>query len=76
MGCCIVGSAPEMNRLPKLQMIKRANGSLLYSVNIPLEVIQSLDWKKGDLLSVSEISDFDDFRNPLIVIVRNEDGGD
>ena len=31
----------------KLQMTKRANGSLLYSVNIPLEVIERIGWQKG-----------------------------
>ena len=38
--------------MPKLQRIKRANGSLVYSMNIPLEVIEELDWKKGDELSI------------------------
>lgn len=38
--------------MPKLQRIKRANGSLVYSMNIPLEVIEELDWKKGEELDL------------------------
>ena len=33
--------------MPKLQRIKRSNGSVVFSVNIPLEIIEELDWKKG-----------------------------
>jgi len=33
--------------MPKLQRIKRSNGSLVFSVNIPLEIIEELDWGKG-----------------------------
>jgi len=33
--------------MAKLQRIKRANGSLVFSVNIPLELIEELKWKKG-----------------------------
>jgi len=40
--------------MPKLQMIKRANGSKVYSVNIPLEYIEEMGWEKGDELSVSK----------------------
>ena len=36
--------------MAKLQKIKRANGSLVYSVNIPLEIIDELKWEKGDNL--------------------------
>ena len=36
--------------MPKLQRIKRANGSLVYSVNIPLEIIEELGWEKGNTL--------------------------
>lgn len=38
--------------MPKLQRIKRANGSLVYSVNIPLEIIEELNWEKGIKLSL------------------------
>jgi len=41
--------------MPKLQCIKRANGSLVYSINIPLNIINAMGLKKGDNLSV-EIS--------------------
>jgi hypothetical protein len=33
--------------MPKLQRIKRSNGSLVYSVNIPLGLIEELEWRKG-----------------------------
>lgn len=33
--------------MPKLQRIKRANGSLVFSVNIPLELIEEIGWEKG-----------------------------
>ena len=35
-------------------MIKRSNGSKVYSVNIPLEIIQSKGWDKGDNLNFEE----------------------
>ena len=33
--------------MPKLQEIKRKNDSKVYSVNIPLEIVDELEWKKG-----------------------------
>ena len=39
-------------KMPKLQRIKRSNGSLVFSVNIPLEIIEQLDWEKGNELSL------------------------
>ncbi len=41
--------------MPKLQRILRSNGSVVYSVNIPLEVIEQLNWKKGDSLVIDFI---------------------
>lgn len=38
--------------MPKLQRIKRANGSLVYSMNIPLGIIEELNWEKGMELSL------------------------
>jgi len=41
--------------MPKLQKIKRQNGSEVYSVNLPLEIIENLGWQKGEELdSVQE----------------------
>lgn len=37
--------------MSKLQMIKRANGSVSYSANIPLAMLRDIGWKKGDILS-------------------------
>ena len=36
----------------KLQRIKRSNDTYVYSVNIPLSLIEELGWKKGSILSV------------------------
>lgn len=36
----------------KLQSIKRANGSVVNSVNLPLELINQLNWIKGDDLKI------------------------
>jgi len=38
--------------MPKLQQIIRANGSLIHSVNLPLEGIEITGWEKGDELIV------------------------
>ncbi len=38
--------------MSKLQKILRSNGSSVYSVNIPLEIIEQLSWRKGDDLSL------------------------
>ena len=56
--------------MPKLQRIKRSNGSLVFSVNIPLEIIEELCWKKGDDLSLENknIGEKD------IIIISNEEG--
>ncbi len=56
--------------MPKLQRIKRSNGSLVHSVNIPLEIIEELGWKKGTGLSL-EIKKVRD--TSIIVIFQNGD---
>ncbi|HEA46467.1 MAG TPA: hypothetical protein ENH99_01670 [Candidatus Pacearchaeota archaeon] len=38
--------------MPKLQRILRANGSVVFSVNIPLEIVEELNWKKGQELDI------------------------
>jgi len=38
--------------MAKLQKILRSNGSVVYSVNIPLEIIEELEWGKGAELSM------------------------
>lgn len=40
--------------MPKIQKIKRKNGSDVYSVNLPLEIIEYLDWQKGQELDAIE----------------------
>ena len=56
--------------MPKLQRIKRSNGSLVYSVNIPLEIIEELAWEKGiDLdLEIQKLGD-----RSVIIIFKKED---
>jgi hypothetical protein len=39
--------------MPRLQQVKRANGSIVSSVNLPIEDILRLGWAKGDNLVVS-----------------------
>ena len=40
--------------MPKIQKIERRNGSYVYSVNLPLEIIEYLDWQKGQELDAVE----------------------
>ncbi len=46
----------------KLQQIIRTNGSKVHSVNIPLEIIEAIKWKKGDELII--------FREPGTDIIK------
>ena len=55
--------------MPKLQRIRRSNGSLSYSVNIPLEIIEQLSWKKGDPLLI----DFIEAQEQSYIKVLRED---
>ncbi len=56
--------------MPKLQMIKRTNGSVVYSVNIPLEMIEQLEWVKGiDLDMVCR----ENGETPQIQLFKKED---
>lgn len=56
----------------KIQMIKRPNGSLHFSINIPLTMIESLDWEKGTEVSV-KIVDFDGKKCLLINTTPEEE---
>ena len=56
--------------MPKLQRIKRSNGSVVFSVNIPLEIIEELEWEKGAELSI----EIQKVRvNKSIIVFRDED---
>ncbi len=55
--------------MPKLQQIKRSNGSLTHSVNIPLETIEELGWNKGEDLTL----EIQKVRDKKIVIIFRED---
>ena len=56
--------------MPKLQRIKRTNGSLVFSINIPLEIIEELEWEKGINLSL-EIQTIKD--NSVIMVFKEEE---
>ena len=56
--------------MPKLQRIKRSNGSLVYSINIPLEIIEELEWEKGSEL-LMEIQKLKNYKG--INVFREED---
>jgi bifunctional DNA-binding transcriptional regulator/antitoxin component of YhaV-PrlF toxin-antitoxin module len=56
--------------MPKLQMIKRSNGSLVFSVNIPLETIEELGWKKGDEIS----AEIKKVRDSNIIVLEKQEG--
>ena len=58
--------------MPKLQKIKRSNGSCVYSVNLPLETIEALGWEKGDELEVEGDLTGED-SNSKIILSRRED---
>lgn len=40
----------------KLQQFERANGSIVTSVNIPLEDLEALGWKKGDEIAFDRLT--------------------
>lgn len=44
---CKGNGGVKKNKMSKLQMIKRSNQSKSYSVNIPLNIIEELEWEKG-----------------------------
>lgn len=61
--------------MTKLQMIKRGNGTVSYSSNIPIAMIKDLNWNKSDKLTleVGKVRDRD------VIIIFNdgvEYGGD
>ena len=41
--------------MSKLQMIKRANSTVSYSINFPLAMIKDIGWNKGDNLEFQMI---------------------
>ena len=58
--------------MAKLQSIKRTNGSVVFSVNIPLELIELREWEKGDDLEISDINDANLYLGIKgIVIIKN-----
>jgi len=57
--------------MPILQRIKRSNGSLVYSVNVPLELIEELGWEKGDEL---ELESWNDDGEQIIKVFKKSEG--
>jgi len=45
---------PRWDEKRRLQRVKRPNGSVVYSVNIPLEIIEKAGWKKGEEIVIEE----------------------
>ena len=43
--------------MAKLQRIKRSNGSVVFSVNLPLDIIEGLGFEKGDELNIENLED-------------------
>lgn len=56
--------------MSKLQMIKRANSTVSYHVNLPLAMIQEIGWKKGDYLEFQIID------GKIIISMENHYGRD
>lgn len=57
--------------MSKLQQIKRANGSIIYSINIPQEIMEDVEWKKGDELEVTATKSPDDTWT-IVIFNRNK----
>lgn len=57
--------------MAKLQSIKRENGTFIFSVNIPIDIIRDLGWERGDVLSLV-ILPIDGVSQ--VVITREDDG--
>lgn len=55
--------------MAKLQKIKRSNGSVMHSVNIPGEIIEELGWEKGINLDVNVFS-----KDGIKVIMISKEG--
>lgn len=57
--------------MPKLQQVKRANGSVVHSVNLPLEAIEELGWKKGVQLTVEVNTD--NLKHHKIILYKDDE---
>ena len=56
----------------KLQKITRPNGSEVCSVNIPKEIIEEVEWEKGDKIIVKNLK----MNNgKVFVVLRKEENG-
>jgi len=55
--------------MSKLQMVKRGNGSVVYSSNIPIAIIKDLGWHKSDILSL----EIGKVRGRDVIIIFKED---
>jgi len=55
--------------MSKIQETKRSNGRVVNSVNIPVNIMEDTEWKKGDNVILS--TDTED--NKKIVKIKKED---
>lgn len=55
--------------MAKLQMTKRADSTVSYSLNIPISIIKDLEWNKSDKLTleIAKIRDRD------VIIIFNDE---
>lgn len=61
----------QKNNMAKLQKIKRSNGSIVYSVNIPKEIIDDINWEKGEELDLEATQD--ESGNKIIIVSKQPD---
>ena len=57
--------------MPKLQRIKRSNGSTIFSMNFPLSLMEQMGWEKGEELVV-EFKDHNGITALLIFRQKDE----
>lgn len=53
--------------MARLQKTIRGNGSILFSLNIPLEIIEQIEWEKGQELEI--VKNF----NRLIIFKKEDE---
>ena len=60
----------------KIQQIKRTNGSVVTSINLPREIVEAIGWKKGKIVKVELMKSLYDIPAHLRIWEDVEDGLD
>ena len=60
----------------KIQQIKRTNGSVVTSINLPREIVEAIGWKKGKMVKVELMKSLYDIPAHLRIWEDVEDGLD